>query len=754
MTSSTANCTELPPPPLEVIPYTSAAWKANQRLWQDIPANYHDSSKTTPSTTGTTMTPFGLVVRSDNDGFYLRDDIKLLPSSFVHASIRSPNVVFRDRGSDFGSGMILAPHQPIIVKKGKGNKEVITQSDSQSPITSEATGSSGTLQNTSSTFKQQQQQRHHQQVSVVLCYATDGGTGRRFPADGREQSVLQTHHGQGCRQKDVDKKMCIRNIKMPSNGIMNNKNNKKNHNDTSSNIGDKSFFKSRPDQVCLMDKSCRCNDLSSYLPLTQSIAEQIQDDNDYQQRWYHKRHKKYTASEAMAVRQQNSSLLSSSLRASIAEKVSYADFLVHHARRRNRRLTSPPYSIGCWYEGSHRMDEVVDGSNSLWLLRNSWWYDSASSSTNADTNVDLTQYRGWSECLLRHAKEQEHIAVDAFVIELPPISKRKLAVGDGHDDRDTTSVSEQRNAGAFQKERRDEILCSLMNAKRIVNQLHNLRLRYGDKPVLLLEETQGMSDQENFNKEDHQNNNQHDDGADADEGTGRKRSECQRMWGGTECGDGYRKYFVAQPLHFVDGSCLAVPDGCQDVYFFPPYKRNDVENGNGKKKGEEIIPSCNITIPAVCAAVTKRTSIKAAKTNGQTSIQNNDDNNNSNNIIGNMLRADSKYSAAAAVNSTRRVVGSGSTMMTNGKYYDNNMDQNAIIFQQNNYYVIDTTSTNAVPTSDFIYHAYVKQLVLFLEPQLIFISIGACFFLVRVRMVRKFVRKQWKRRRQQQRRHR
>ena len=48
--------------------------------------------------------------------------------------------------------------------------------------------------------------------------------------------------------------------------------------------------------------------------------------------------------------------------------------------------------------------------------------------------------------------------------------------------------------------------------------------------------------------------------------------ECLQYWGGTNCLDGYRKEFFAQSFVFDDGSCLAIPPGFEDVYYFPAVK--------------------------------------------------------------------------------------------------------------------------------------------------------------------------------------
>ena len=41
------------------------------------------------------------------------------------------------------------------------------------------------------------------------------------------------------------------------------------------------------------------------------------------------------------------------------------------------------------------------------------------------------------------------------------------------------------------------------------------------------------------------------------------------MWNDTDCQNGFRKELFAQECTFQDGSCLAIPPNCQDVYYFP-----------------------------------------------------------------------------------------------------------------------------------------------------------------------------------------
>ena len=71
--------------------------------------------------------------------------------------------------------------------------------------------------------------------------------------------------------------------------------------------------------------------------------------------------------------------------------------------------------------------------------------------------------------------------------------------------------------------------------------MHMHEVGFHDLPVVFLEQARGMPNQ----------------------------NECDRMWNGTNCMDGYRKEIFAETFDFDDGSCLAIPKGCKDVYYFP-----------------------------------------------------------------------------------------------------------------------------------------------------------------------------------------
>jgi hypothetical protein len=51
--------------------------------------------------------------------------------------------------------------------------------------------------------------------------------------------------------------------------------------------------------------------------------------------------------------------------------------------------------------------------------------------------------------------------------------------------------------------------------------------------------------------------------------------ECERLWGGIDCDDGYKRDFFAQEFKFDDGSCVHRPVGCKAEYYFPPHNDSD-----------------------------------------------------------------------------------------------------------------------------------------------------------------------------------
>jgi hypothetical protein len=47
------------------------------------------------------------------------------------------------------------------------------------------------------------------------------------------------------------------------------------------------------------------------------------------------------------------------------------------------------------------------------------------------------------------------------------------------------------------------------------------------------------------------------------------QTECDRVWKGVDCHNGYRKEFFSQTMEFLDGACIGVPTGCEDSFYFP-----------------------------------------------------------------------------------------------------------------------------------------------------------------------------------------
>jgi hypothetical protein len=160
-----------------------------------------------------------------------------------------------------------------------------------------------------------------------------------------------------------------------------------------------------------------------------------------------------------------------------------------------------------------------------WPSRFSCWYDNdhlsdmivASNSFWKErtrwTHKNESEYPGWTECAVT-MNMRDKAMVDAIVVQLP--------VRQDH----YTSLCE------YGKDVQNDVLKELQ-----------LMFEYGFQhiPVVFLEQVRGMSD----------------------------HTECNLVWNGRDCEDGYRKEIFAQEFNFTDGSCLAIPDGCKDVYFFP-----------------------------------------------------------------------------------------------------------------------------------------------------------------------------------------
>ena len=122
-------------------------------------------------------------------------------------------------------------------------------------------------------------------------------------------------------------------------------------------------------------------------------------------------------------------------------------------------------------------------------------------------------YKGYTECPVTNNMRSQDM-VDAILIRLPLSEKHGTTLCD------------------YDKSTQIDI-------QRSLAKLHNMGFQ--SLPVVFLEQAKGMPN----------------------------RMECNKMWGGIDCMNGYRKEIFAQTHVFDDGSCLAVPEGCLDVYYFP-----------------------------------------------------------------------------------------------------------------------------------------------------------------------------------------
>lgn len=122
-------------------------------------------------------------------------------------------------------------------------------------------------------------------------------------------------------------------------------------------------------------------------------------------------------------------------------------------------------------------------------------------------------YQGYTECPVTNNMRRQDM-VDAIVIRLPLSEKHG------------TTLCDYRKRAQF-------------NVQTSLAKIH--KMGFQSLPVVVLEQAKGMPN----------------------------RTECNTMWGGIECINGYRKEIFAQTHFFDDGSCLAMPEGCMDVYYFP-----------------------------------------------------------------------------------------------------------------------------------------------------------------------------------------
>lgn len=153
-------------------------------------------------------------------------------------------------------------------------------------------------------------------------------------------------------------------------------------------------------------------------------------------------------------------------------------------------------------------DNTLEGMTEMISASNSIWMERKHWSALTDD-----RYRGWTECPVTANIRNEKMS-DATLVTLP--------ISRSH----------------------EHSLCNQQDY--IQNDVHTMLMRmyelgYRNLPVVFLGQAKGMLNQ----------------------------TECNLMWDGTHCDDGYRKEIFAQSFHFSAGSCLAVPKGCKDVYFFP-----------------------------------------------------------------------------------------------------------------------------------------------------------------------------------------
>jgi len=188
-----------------------------------------------------------------------------------------------------------------------------------------------------------------------------------------------------------------------------------------------------------------------------------------------------------------------------------ADWLTTKANRTGNTLSDKEKNVKFLSPYSCWYENTPLGMQETIAASNSIWRERHRWSLNDDY-----RYRGWTECPVT-ANIREQNMIDAILVSL--------------------SISPHR----------DHSLCdfddTLQNhVHEVLTQMYNLG--YKNHPVVFLGQSQGIINQ----------------------------TECDAVWGGIHCNDGYRKEIFSQPFDFSDGSCLAVPDECKDAYFFPAGK--------------------------------------------------------------------------------------------------------------------------------------------------------------------------------------
>ena len=174
------------------------------------------------------------------------------------------------------------------------------------------------------------------------------------------------------------------------------------------------------------------------------------------------------------------------------------------------------------------LSNVVSASNSLWLTSSGGWHkrpepgDPDYKRGTRGEDCWFNYFMGHNE-LMATKTIMELSAADAMVIKLPP----------------TTKVPSDRislfnlSLGHLEQIRNNIKVLVELERSPLCND-HNVL------PIIFYAKSRGMDD----------------------------LNECRVAWGGTQCDNGYRKEFFSQQFNFSDGSCLASPPGCNDVYFY------------------------------------------------------------------------------------------------------------------------------------------------------------------------------------------
>lgn len=611
-----------------IVLHAPASRMANQHVWKQLPpskssdrGNNNNGNNDNNEKISTVDHRYGIVLRYNNDFIRLDEGKanKLLPASFLHASMRAANPMYRrvERTGYFGVGLVYHSNKLKSNYLSKPTTKPTT-------LPTKRTGllRNSLLQKALKRNSNDDEAREENLVDIVLCHATDAGSNARYglldeydtthvtnssqlfalPYNPHRRHnpnsnmvkkgdtahervrVLATTHGKGCRSPHAHKAMCM-DVEEEKEEF--------NHNNTTGNM--------KPTRrVCLMDPSCRCEESTSWGEII------IETESKRNRR-----------------------------------DITYADFTKYFIHQKNNIYNPYPGSFqaltglvfnSCWYE-PYRMDEVIASANSMWMERSNWYQF-------AKSQLDDDQYLGYNECYVTGTNSQTtENSVDSYVIQLPPFPLAPTS----------TSSSTTRHMSSMNTIPH-ELICQLQHDTLMVQELASYMEAFGSKPVIFLVQTLGMIDENDYDDDfatkennrnttdtdnewsfdhviqdilhdrqvqydaqqrtekrttnvfgdDYKSKNNHDESSSTTASSSPSSSTpslCDEYWDGKNCQNGYSKFFLSMTFYFHDGSCLAQSphDDCHDVYYFPSSTNTTTTTTNNTTNTTN-----NTTIKAPC----------------------------------------------------------------------------------------------------------------------------------------------------------